>query len=524
LLEQLRGVVPLLRGYGVHLGDLTAVLARRYGDRTAVVGGGLPGAPGNVSHAALESVVARLATAHRDRGVGEGDVVLVRLADDLDAFVHVLALARLGAVPLLVDVRIRPEVVERLERDAGAVDRLTDGEARTVADRVGDAGVEEADRDPDAAVLIVATPGTADQPRGVTLTSHGLLSAVGRLAVAPVGWRSGVRAHRDLLLSELPVTNVTGLSVVLSALCAGIPLCLRVGGGPVSVLDAIDERRPNVVAAMPALYAAREASGAADRDLTTVQLWISTGDTMPATRARRFQSLGAAGLIGDRGLGTAAFADIFGVAELSGPAAVRLHPPSLIRPMPSPPLSVTLPGVEVRAVWPDGEPVGWGQVGRLEFRGPGVLIGCLPDEDGDPATTSREDGWVQTGDVGKAWPGDLFSHVGRLVDRLHVDGTAVDPAPIEAQIRARRGVRDTLLVGVRDPGLGDRPVALLVKTDDWDGERFDRWAARALEPAHQPRTVIEVDRIPVGPDGRIDRAAGRALAERALGPVRDPAT
>lgn len=526
MLQQLREMLPLLRGYGVHLGDLTAVLARRYEQRPAIVDAPLLGRRGSHTFEELEEAVAGLAGVHRDAGVGTDEVVVVRLSDPVATLVNLLALARLGATPLLADVRVVPDDVDRLAGAAGAQRRLTDGDLATLHGAGGRRAVAEADRDPDVPTLLVATPGTTGRPKAAALSSHGLLSAIGRLAIAPVGWRTGIRADRDLVLSALAVTQVNGLSVALSALCAGIPLLARTDTEPAALLDALERHGPNVVAAMPATYADLELAGAADRDLRSVQLWLSTGDLMPATRARRFQRAGAAGQIGDRGVGTAAFVDVYGTAELSGPAALRVNPPSLIRPVPSPPLRVTLPGVEVRAVDTDGASVGWGAVGRLQFRGPGALHHRLPaehtDASGGRSGTGEGSGWVATGDLGKVWPGDTFSLVGREVDRLEVDGVAVDPALVESQVRERRGVLDALLVGVRESDGGDRPVLLVVPRPGWDRDELVRWAGRALRPAQRPRAVVEVDRIPSGPHGRVDRAAGRALAERALGPARDP--
>ncbi|MDP9023269.1 MAG: acyl--CoA ligase [Actinomycetota bacterium] len=531
-------VAQLLRGYGIALGDLSDVLARRYGERLALEDAaptpGLPTGSGR-TYRDVEEAVARLAAAHRTMGTSAGDVVLVVCRNRIDIVFHAMALARVGAVAAPVNSRLAPGEMSAVAAAAGAVAAVADPDiARDIGGATGlrhlawrlttDGGdavdvaawlaahpgqrMGPTDRDPDATALILATSGTTGTPKAARLTSHGLLGGVGRLAMAPVGWRVGPRAHRDLALAALPLTHVMGFSVVLSALCAGVPLVHRARFDAAEVLDVIEERRPNVFVGVPTMYADLESAGANDRDLASVQLWVSAADIMPAARARRFQQYGAAADVGGWRLGTAAFADVYGMVEMSGPAAVRLFPPSLIRPVPAPPLSVTLPGVEVRAVDDDGAPVAWGRVGQLQFRGPGVLASYA---DGPEACDSH--GWLSTGDLGRVWPGGVLTFVGRTRDRLKVSGFSVFPAEVEARLRRHPDVADVALVGLPDERHGDRPVALVVPgSDSFDAEVFLDWAATEVAGYRRPRAAYVIDALPRGPHGKVDRAAASHLA------------
>ena len=522
----------LARGRGVHLGELPKVLADRYGRRSAVED---PAPTPGLDHAAMrtfadvEEATARLAAAHDRRGRRRDERVLVLLDNRLDIVLHVFALARLGAVPVPVNHRLtEPEVAAVVDAtDASAaivdpdlahlvgddVDVVTVIElAATLGEHPHDHREPVPDLDPDALAVLMTTSGTTGVPKAAALTSRGLLASLGRLVLAPVGRKGGPRGGRDGAVAVLPLTHVMGLSVLLGTLCAGVPLLRRGRFDAAEVLELIEQRRPNVVVAVPTMFADLERAGAAERDLSSVQLWVSSADVLPADRARRFQRYGAAARIGGRGLGSALFVDIYGMVELSGAAAIRVFPPSPIGTLPAPSFALRLPGMQVRAVGPDGEPVRGGQVGELQFRGSGVLRGYEGRDDVGP----DDQGWFATGDHGRVWPGGVFQFAGRSRDRLKVGGFSVFPAEVEQELRAHEHVADVAVVGVEDERLGERPVAMVVPRPGFDIEAFLAWSRDAVAGYRRPTDVIEIDDLPRGPNGKVDRAAATEQATKHL--------
>ena len=537
MLGQLLDVVRLLRGDAVHLGDLTAVLAKRYKDRPALE---TPDAAS--TYAQVETTVGQLAAAHRAAGMGEGDIALVVIENRLEILFHAFALARTGSVAAPVNARLSPSEVAAVARAAGATTVVADPhlvedllEEDDLADLgwtvtgiaeaapagvfllpawlTGHAGarVQPAGRDPDATVMLLATSGTTGDPKAARLTSRGLLSALGRLAVAPVGHQIGLRGGRDLVLAALPLTHVMGFSVALGALCAGVPLLHLDRFDPQGVLEAIEDHQPNVFIGVPTMYADLESAGAADHDLSSIQLWGSSADVMPVERARRFQKYGAAARIAGRPVGSAGFADIFGMVELSGPAALRVYPPSPVGPVSVPPVNVVLPGVEVRAIDGSGDPAGWGEIGVLQFRGPNVLSGYAGDH-ADAGPDRR--GWFGSGDLGRVWPGGLFSFAGRRHDRLKVGGFSVFPAEVESELRGHPDVTDVAVVGLPDERSGQVPVALVIPARPaFDPDAFIEWASGEVAGYRRPRRAFVVDELPRGNHGKVDRAAATRIAE-----------
>lgn len=526
-------LAALRKGHGTHLGRLTAVLADHYGDRPAVEDDSpTPGLhPGGLrTHRDVEHAVARLAAAHRAAGIGADDRVMIVLDNRLDVVLHAMAVGRLGGIAVPVNGRLRPAELEAVRVAAGAAWIVADDD---IADRLADAGVgvdstwqrtglvadtpgtiahwcqssDDAVEAPDGldagdVALYLTTSGTTGVPKAAALTSRGLLETPGRLTLLPVGQQQGRRAGRDVVLSALPMAHVMGFGNVLGMLCAGVRLIHRTRFDAAEMLDLIEQRRPNVFIGVPTMYADLEAAGAAERDLSSLQLFASSADAMPPERARRFRQYGSAVRLRNHRVGAATFVDGYGMVELSGAGAVRLYPPGPSW-LPSTSVAAVVPGLEVRAVDEDGNRVRFGQIGELQFRGPGVLS----HYEGHEAAGPDADGWLSTGDFARIWPGGFFSFSGRRRDRLKVGGFSVFPAEVEHELATHPGVSEVAVVGVPDGRLGERPVALVVPRDGaFDPAEFLSWAQVNVAGYRCPQSVHVVEGIPRGANAKVDRA------------------
>ncbi len=512
----MRSVSPIARAAwrltrGPHLGALTALVAARYGDRVLLEDlGETPGALGRRtwSAAELDADVAALAGGVAAAGLPLGPT-LVLGENRLDLLVTTLALLRAGRVAVPVNARLTDAELAAVASAAGVAGAIGDAAARaglpTAAIRRGPP-LPPFEGDPHAVALTLTTSGTTGLPKAATLTSAGLLGPVGWLATLPFGRVRGPRGGRDRVLSAAPLAHVMGLAIGLGALSAGVHWLHLPRFDARAALAAIATRRPNVFVGVPTTYADLEAAGADDYDLSAVQAWISGADRMPEDRALRFQRRGAAVVLGGRPLGDAAFVDLYGMVELSGPAALRVFLPGTGRLAARSPHRL-LPGFSVRAVDADGRALRYGAIGELAFRGPGVLRGYRGGRGGPDA-----DGWFCSGDYGRVWPGGWFTLAGRRHDRLKVGGFSVFPAEVEAELAGAPGVVEIAIVGVPDPRSGERLVAVVVADATFDTAAFLAWARERVAGYRRPTAVVRVEALPRGPNGKIDRAAATAKA------------
>ncbi|MFJ9767674.1 AMP-binding protein [Streptomyces erythrochromogenes] len=153
--------------------------------------------------------------------------------------------------------------------------------------------------------------------------------------------------------------------------------------------------------------------------------------------------------------------------------------------------------------------VGGGSVGLGYLGDPDLTarrFRTLPHRDGTPRRT------YATGDVVR-FDGADFHFVARADDQLKVSGYRVEPGEVEAVLGAVPGVRRAVVVAVEVAG-SRRLAAVWTPTGRADGPGPQELAAACAErlPAYMvPRHFRPVEDLPVTANGKVDRAALRAL-------------
>jgi acyl-coenzyme A synthetase/AMP-(fatty) acid ligase len=178
-----------------------------------------------------------------------------------------------------------------------------------------------------------------------------------------------------------------------------------------------------------------------------------------------------------------------------------------------------LPGVEYALLDEMDRPVAAGEAGQMVLRGRQLALGEL--QDGrvvpgrmvpDPALPGAR--VFRTGDVLRREADGLLYFAGRADRQMKVNGVRLEPAEIEAVLRAEPGVRDAALVQLEDGALhGFVAVPELA----WDEIR-PRLLARlrdSVPTAMRPRRLHVLPALPLLPSAKHDLAALRLLAAQA---------
>jgi long-chain acyl-CoA synthetase len=160
-----------------------------------------------------------------------------------------------------------------------------------------------------------------------------------------------------------------------------------------------------------------------------------------------------------------------------------------------------LPGVEVRLIDADGEPVEPGDLGVLEVRGPNLFTGYWPDGTDGPGS----DGWFATGDLAVADDDGDYYLVGRRSDLILVNGFNVYPAEVEAVLKRVPGVREVAVLGEPDAETGEAVIAYVVPDAGAavDAEDLIAEAGRSLARFKLPKRVVEVTALPHTATGKV---------------------
>jgi acyl-coenzyme A synthetase/AMP-(fatty) acid ligase len=177
-----------------------------------------------------------------------------------------------------------------------------------------------------------------------------------------------------------------------------------------------------------------------------------------------------------------------------------------------------LPGIKLRVVSDEEEPVAPGINGEVQILAPDLMAGYL---DADGALLGMDaSAWFPTGDVGHLNDqGSLFI-TGRKKDLIIRGGVNISPAAIEEALMHLRGVAEVAVVSIPHELYGEDIVAVLKLEAGLELESVldvvVAHAKRALAQHQQPARYIAIDELPRTANGKVQKARIRELVAHKL--------
>ena len=203
------------------------------------------------------------------------------------------------------------------------------------------------------------------------------------------------------------------------------------------------------------------------------------------------------------------------------------------------PIGRPIAGTNVYLLDRYGQPVPVGVPGELHIGGAGLARGYVnrPDATAERFVPDlfdqRSDARLyRSGDLARWRPDGALEYLGRLDAQVKIRGVRVEPAEVEAVLGKHPSVREVAVIAVD----GDRPndvrlVAYVVPghADAPTTADLRNFLKRRLPSAFVPSAFVLLEKLPVGPTGKLDRRAlpmaapaTRATCEpaRAHGPLK----
>jgi len=352
--------------------------------------------------------------------------------------------------------------------------------------------------DPGELAALIYTSGSTGRPKGVMLSHANLW-----LGAVSVATYLGLAAD-DVTLAVLPLSFDYGQNQLLSAWYAGgsvVPLDYLT---PRDVIKASARHGVTTLAAVPPLwFQLVEQDWPADA-VASMRRLTNSGGALTVELVRDLRRLfPEARLFPMYGL-TEAFRSTF-----LDPSMVDSHPTSM---------GTAVPFAEILVIADNGSVTAPGDEGELVHCGPLVAQGYW----NDPARTAeRFRPGPQASRYGgtAVWSGDrvrrdeegLLYFVGRRDAMIKSAGNRISPQEIEEAVLASGFAAEAVALGVPDARLG-QAVHLVVRGSG-DGEGLRAALKRDLPNFMQPQVIRWVERMPVNPNGKIDRVA---LQEEAM--------
>ncbi|MGW1500961.1 class I adenylate-forming enzyme family protein [Streptomyces mirabilis] len=462
-----------------------------------------------------------------ERGVGPRDRVAVYIEDSFEDQVQLTALAQIGAIPVLINGRMRPEVAVGVIERSGAIGLYTDdahlaaldgrqttlpalrwscvrADAELAGRELPDATrFRHGDNDP---VVLCHTSGTTGDPKLVIWSHHqSVAGARFRLSVHP-------EPANSVMLSAVAQSHSGAIAFTFYALLAGLPLIALTDRSPQSLSQATATYRPTTIMAFHPTFAALATSNPDPADFESVEYWLNTGDSAHDTHVRTLLNLGHHTVDGQRVPGSV-FGDSLGASELGwGPLrrVITHDSPARARHIGRP-----VPIADVTVLREDGSEAGPDEIGLLAVRGESVSPGYWNDS--DTYYRSLLGSYRLTGDLAHKDADGEFFHVDRVIDRIRTaQGDGYSVLMEEALLLHIPQIADCAVVAGRD---GERTVPVAVVrpyAEDADAAELLALANAALTGIGQPElAVLEIatrdEDIPVGPT---EKTLKRQLREK----------
>jgi len=477
------------------------------------------------------------AAAFAARGIGHGTVVSWQLPTTLETMVVMAALARLGAVqnpviPMLRESEVGfitgqlasefllvPEVwrgfdhgglARALSAQRGFEVIIIDQQSAPAAGalRLPRGDVDALPQPPgpsDGTRWVYYSSGTTAAPKGVRHTDRSVIAGSAGV-VQMVGATTG-----DVNPIPFPISHIGGAAMLAGALQTGMRLVLFEAFDPQTTPFAIAAHNPTFLGTATPFFVA----------FMSAQRTHGVRPLFPALRACL---AGGAPITPELGRQVRETFAVPGIANAWGltefPVATSPAPdaaPEVLDYSVGPPV----PGVAVRVVDANGEPVAVGHEGELRLKGPQCFLGYVDAALDIEAFDS--DGWFRTGDVGCLDSDGNMRVTGRIKDAIIRNAENISALEVESILAAHPAVADVAVIGVPDYRTGERVCAVVVPATGHVvslESLIELCASRGLSRHKYPERLELVDDLPRNLTGKVLKKDLRAAFSRAAEPAR----
>jgi malonyl-CoA/methylmalonyl-CoA synthetase len=469
-----------------------------------------------VTYADLDAQSAQFANLLVSLGLARGDRVAVQASKSVEMLILYLACLRAGAIFLPLNPAYTAGELEYFVQDARPMLFVCDPAKRDmIAPLAEAAGVKRIETlgaqgdgtlmdaaasctdvfdtlivEEDDLAAILYTSGTTGRSKGAML-SHGNLAS--NCFTLRDCWRF---TKDDVLLHALPIFHTHGLFVATNVtLAAGASMVFL----PTFDADAVLEALPQstVMMGVPTFYIRLLKESGFTRDVVShMRLFVSGSAPLSADIHRAFAERSGHAIL-----------ERYGMTETNMNTSNPYDGDRIAGTvgLPLPGVSVRISDLETGRVLPQGE------IGVIEIRGPNVFQGYWKM----PEKTAAEfrDGYFISGDLGVIDPQGYVSIVGRAKDLIISGGYNIYPAEVETALDELPQVRESAVVGIPHPDMGEGVVGVVVPMEVGfaNADAITAALTDKLARFKQPRRIVFVDELPKNGMGKVQKTALREI-------------
>ena len=477
--------------------------------------------------------VKRLANALTELGVQRGDRIATYASNTYQHLELYYAIPCLGAVLHPLNVRLSStqlaQIVNEAEDKLVFVDDVFEEQFQVLRDKIGSIPticfspkstdtdrryeklLSEAApactwdiRDENWAMGLCYTSGTDGEPRGVLYTHRSVF--LHTLAANQTDVFGLTEA--DVVLPIVPMFHAMAWGLPYASMFAGADIVLP-GAKPASIANLIADTGVTVAAGVPTVWAAAYPELRKRRhDISSLRRLIVGGEAMPPVLIEAYEKELGVEICHAWGM-----TEMSPTGTLSKLRAVHQNLPDTEKWRIKAKQGRPIPGVELRlaAETPDGfKELPWDgkTIGELQARSPWTVKHYYKLK---PTTEHfTADRWLRTGDMATIDAEGYVQIVDRAKSLIRSGGESISSIALETTLLKHPAVCEAAVVGIPDEKWGERPVAVVVHTEEADANISDvleQQLASDFPKFWIPDKFVFVDEIPKTSVGKSDKRA-----------------
>jgi amino acid adenylation domain-containing protein len=467
----------------------------------------------SLTYAELETRANRLARHLRSLGCGQETRVAVAMERSLELLVALLATLKSGAAYVPLDPDYPRERLDFMLADAKPAvlllqERLRAGLPETAAQVLPlhsggresegfDGAALDEPADDQQLAYVIYTSGSTGRPKGAMGHHAGIRN---RLLWMQDAYRLSAA---DTVLQKTPDSFDVSVWEFFWPLLAGARVAFALPGehrDPAALAARIAAEGVTVLHFVPSMLQLflEEPGIEACRSLRRV---VASGEALTPELVRRFHER----------LPGVALENLYGPTEAS--VDVTFQPCLPDAQGRTVPIGRPIANTRIHLMHPGGRPVPLGVAGELWIGGANVGRGYL----GRPQLTAERfvpesldfqggSRAYRTGDLARRRPDGAIEYLGRIDHQVKLRGVRIELGEIESALLGHSGIREAAVVVREDRGMR-RLVGYVAPAGIATADELRRFLLARLPEVMVPARFVELDALPLSPNGKLDRRA-----------------
>lgn len=332
--------------------------------------------------------------------------------------------------------------------------------------------------------IISYTAGVTGFPKGAQLTHNNILFDINAF-VSYISFD-----YNDIVVGVIPLSHPLGFTLIMGAFvyCGG-SIILTPQMNVSRAFEIVEKEKVTCFIAVPSMIKEIvENKQFSHTKIESLKYCISSGDAMDP---KVFQG----------------FEDKYKVAILEGYGLTEASPlvslNNLFHERLPGSIGFPLPGIEMRFVNENAEPVKPGEMGEIQVKGKNVMKGYLNKPEATKEVIRND--WLRTGDYIVLHESGYKKVVARGKNMIVKSGFNIYPREVEKFLSGHPKVKEAVVFGIPDSQVGEEVTACIILNDDQKGDEneFIDYLKQRMAAYKCPQNIYFKTKFPKDPTGRI---------------------